>query len=200
MLALFFEVLPRPGHEDHYFRHVGMLKPLLAEHTGMTWLDRFRSLSRDRVILSHQLWVDDAAIGRWREDRQHQRSQTAGRYKHFEDYRIRIAELFLRVERQSPLEQLDPGPKATGNYIVAGHSKGRPLKGFEESFASVNIAGAYVALSSVASETAARKLVDRISKDQSMSWGFAARMIRDYGMFERGQAPQDYPPVVRAER
>jgi len=30
-----------------------------------------------------------------------------------------------------------------------------------------------------------------------MSWAFAARMIRDYGMYERDQAPQDYPPVER---
>ena len=200
MLALFFEVLPKPGHEDHYFRHVGMLKPVLAEHTGMTWLDRFKSLSRDRVILSHQLWVDDAAIIRWREDKQHQGSQAAGRYRHFEDYRIRIAELFLRVERGGPVEQLEPGPNATGSYIVAGHSNGKPLKGFEESFASVNIEGAYVALSPVGSETDARNLVDRISKDQCLSWGFAARMTRDYGMFERDQAPQDFPPVVPGER
>jgi len=199
MLALFFEVLPKPGHEDHYFRHVGMLKPVLAEHKGMTWLDRFKSLSRDRVILSHQLWVDDAAIVGWREDKQHQGSQTAGRYKHFEDYRIRIAELFLRVEQASPAEQLEPGSDATGSYIVAGHSTGKPLEGFEESFASVNIDGAYVGISSVANEADARNLVNQMSDDQSMSWGFAARMTRDYGMFERDQAPQDYPPVEPAK-
>lgn len=195
MLALFFEVLPKPGHEDHYFRHVGMLKPVLAEHIGMTWLDRFKSLSRDRLILSHQLWVDDAAIIGWREDQQHQGSQKAGRYRHFENYRIRIAELFLRVEQGNPAEPIEPGSDATGSYIVAGHSKGKPLEGFEENFASVNIDGAFVGLSSVANETDARNLVNQMSNDQSMTWGFAARMIRDYGMFERDQAPQDFPPI-----
>ena len=197
MLALFFEVLPRPGHEDHYFRHVGMLKPVLEQHTGMTWLDRFKSLSRDRVILSHQLWKDDAAIVGWREDRQHQGSQTAGRYKHFEDYRIRIAELFLKVEQGGPVEEFEPGPGATGGYIVAGHSTGKPLDGFDECFASVNIADAYVGLSTVASAEDAGKVLVRLKDDQNMSWGFAARMTRDYGMFERDQAPQDYPPVER---
>ena len=195
MLALFFEVLPRPGHEDHYFRHVGMLKPVLEQHTGMTWLDRFKSLSRDRVILSHQLWKDDAAIVGWREDSQHQGSQKAGRYKHFEDYRIRIAELFLMLEQGGPVEELEPGQGATGGYIVAGHSTGKPLDGFDESFASVNIADAYVGLSTVASAEDAGCLLARLKDDQNMSWGFAARMTRDYGMFDRDQAPQDYPPV-----
>ncbi|MEO1160309.1 MAG: antibiotic biosynthesis monooxygenase [Pseudomonadota bacterium] len=197
MLALFFEVLPRPGHEDHYFRHVGMLKPVLEQHSGMTWLDRFKSLSRDRVILSHQLWKDDAAIVGWREDRQHQGSQTAGRYKHFEDYRIRIAELFLMVEQGGPVEEFEPGPAATGGYVVAGHSTGQPLDGFDESFASVNIADAYVGLSAVASAEHAGNLLARLTDDKDMSWGFAARMTRDYGMFDRDEAPQDYPPVER---
>jgi heme-degrading monooxygenase HmoA len=199
MLALFFEVLPKPDHEDHYFRHVGMLKPVLEKHTGMTWLDRFKSLSRDRVILSHQLWKDDAAIVGWREDRQHQGSQTAGRYTHFEDYRIRIAELFAKVARGGPVEQVELGPDATGDYIIAGHSNGKPLHGFDESFASVNTADAYVSLATVAGAEDAGKLLARLSDDESMSWGFAARMTRDYGMFDRDQAPQDYPPVERAE-
>jgi len=195
MLALFFEVLPKPGHEDHYFRHVGKLKPILIEHPGMTWLDRFKSLSRPQVILSHQLWEDDAAIVRWREDEQHQGSQWAGRYKHFEDYRIRIAELVLRVQQGGPVEQPEQGQGATGSYIVAGHSNGKPLEGFDESFASVNTDGAYVGLSSVAEEADAINLVKQMSNDKSISWGFAAQMTRDYGMFERDQAPQDYPPV-----
>mgnify|MGYP001821197736 FL=1 len=199
MLALFFEVLPKPGHEDHYFRHVGMLKPVLEKHTGMTWLDRFKSLSRDRVILSHQLWKDDAAIVEWREDRQHQGSQTAGRYTHFEDYRIRIAELFAKVEQGKAIEQFKMGESATGDYIVAGHSNGKPLGGLDESFASVNTADAYVSLATVASAEEAGKLLARLAEDPGMSWGFAARTTRDYGMFDRDQAPQDYPPVERDE-
>lgn len=199
MLALFFEVLPRPGHEDHYFRHVGMLKPVLEKHTGMTWLDRFKSLSRDRVILSHQLWEDDAAIVKWREDRQHQGSQTAGRYKHFEDYRIRIAELFARVEQGGVIDEFELGADATGAIIVAGHSTCRPLDGFDESFASVNIADAYVSLAEAISTEEAVRLLVRLRDDQNLSWGFAARMTRDYGMFDREEAPQDYPPVERED-
>lgn len=199
MLALFFEMLPKSGHEEHYFRHVDTLKPILAEHTGMTWLDRFKSLSRDRVILSHQLWEDDAAIAGWREDRQHRVSQTAGRYRHFEDYRIRIGEVFLRVEQGRPVEQFDLGPDATGRYIIAAHSTGAPLDGLDESFASVNIADAYVGLVTVDGAEDAEKRLTSLSGDQTVTWAVAARMTRDYGMFDRDQAPQDYPPVERGD-
>lgn len=195
MLALFFEVLPKPGHEDHYFRHVGMLRPILDEHPGMAWLDRFKSMTHERVILSHQLWEDEAAIVRWRNDEQHKGSQWAGRYKHFENYRIRIAEVFLQVERGGPVKQLELGAGATGSYIVAGHSQAKPLEGSDESFASVNVDGAYVGLSSVARAADAGRLLTQMSSDKNMRWGFAAQIVRDYGMFERDQAPQDYPPV-----
>jgi heme-degrading monooxygenase HmoA len=195
MLALFFEVMPKPGHEDDYFRHVGMLKPVLEKHTGMVWLDRFKSLSRDNLILSHQLWEDEAAIVRWREDERHKGSQTAGRYKHFQDYRIRIAELFARVEQGRPVEKFVPGPDADGGFVVAGHSEGKPLQGFSESFASVNVDGAFVGLNEAADEADARERLAGMAADPAMTWGFAARMVRDYGMYQRDQAPQDYPPV-----
>ncbi len=197
MLALFFEVLPRPGHEEHYFRHVGMLKPVLEKHTGMLWLDRFKSLSRDNLILSHQLWKDDAAIVRWREDETHKGSQHAGRYKHFADYRIRIAELIVRAEKGKDVQNFQTGPSATGGFIVAAHSHGAAVKGFDECFSSVNIEGAFVGLAEAADETAARELLLHASQDPAMTSVFMARMTRDYGMYDRAQAPQDYPPVER---
>lgn len=195
MLALFFEVLPKAGHEDDYFRHVGMLKPALARHTGMLWLDRFKSLSRGNLILSHQLWTDEAAIVGWREDELHKGSQHAGRYKHFADYRIRIAEVFVRIEGNKPPQHFEPGSQANGGFIVAAHSEGETLSGFDESFASVNIDGAFVGLSDAANEQEALQRLEHVRRQPRFTWGFAARMTRDYGMFERDEAPQDYPPV-----
>ena len=147
------------------------------------------------MILSHQLWEDEAAIERWRNDRQHKASQWAGRYTHFEDYRIRIAELLARVQRGEPFSEVGSAANSAGSYIVAGHSRGRPLQGFDESFASVNTEEAFVSLSSVSVLTDAYRLMEQVSRDSAMKWGFVARIIRDYGMFERTQAPQDYPPV-----
>lgn len=99
MYALFFEVRPKPGHLPHYFEHVERLRPALARHTGLLFLDRYRSLSDEAVLLSHQHWRDEAAILGWRRDSLHLQSQQAGRYQHFADYRIRVASLVCPGQR-----------------------------------------------------------------------------------------------------
>ena len=90
MHGLFFEMRPKPGHMAHYFAHVDRLKPVLARHHGMVFLDRYRPLDDAEALLSHQLWADEAAIAAWRADPTHRASQAAGRRVHFEDYRIRV--------------------------------------------------------------------------------------------------------------
>ena len=199
MLALLFEVMPKPGHTEHYFRHVDILKPVLAKHTGMVWLDRYRSLSRDNLILSHQLWEDDAAITRWREDKVHQGSQSAGRNKHFQDYRIRIAEVFARVDKGEEMQRFATGADASGDYLIVGHSRDEALLELGESFASVNIPGNFAGISQAADEDQALEALSSIAEKPAMTWAFAARMTRDYGMYERAQAPQDYPAIERTD-
>ena len=92
MHALFFEVRPLAGHLPHYFEHVARLKPVLARHTGLAFLDRYSSLADADLLLSHQLWNSEDDIVKWRNDPVHRTSQTAGRHVHFADYRIRVGE------------------------------------------------------------------------------------------------------------
>ena len=63
MHALLFEVEPRPGHGDHYFEHAARLRPIVDAEPGMLFIDRYQSLARAGVILSHSLWQDEP-IGR----------------------------------------------------------------------------------------------------------------------------------------
>ncbi|MBQ1203165.1 MAG: antibiotic biosynthesis monooxygenase, partial [Loktanella sp.] len=90
MHALFFEMRPLPGHLDHYFAHATRLRPILAQHAGLHFLDRYLSLDEPDLLLSHQLWASEAAIIGWRKDNDHRLSQEAGRKVHFADYRIRV--------------------------------------------------------------------------------------------------------------
>ena len=99
MQARLFEVLPRPGHEDQYFRSAAALRPLLAGHDGLLFLDRYRSESRPGIILSHSHWRDEASLARWRADGQHHAAQCAGRREHFQDYRIRISHVLRAIAR-----------------------------------------------------------------------------------------------------
>lgn len=187
MLALFFEMMPKVGHMDHYFRHVAMLKPVLAEHTGLNWLDRFMSTSQDGKILSHQLWEDEASIIRWRENQHHLGSQNAGRNKHFSDYRIRIIEIARHDKDAAAGDVCEVA--ATGSWVVAGHGQGAALEGGDEQFRSVNRDNGYVTLAAAGSAEEAMHRLDGWLENKNHAWAIAGRIIRDYGMFDRAHAP-----------
>ena len=192
MYALFFEVRPKPGHLPHYFAHVERLRPALARHAGLLFLDRYRSLSDDAVLLSHQHWRDEAAILAWRRDSLHLQSQQAGRYQHFADYRIRVASLVCQwvngqfsEAAQDPLEASDEGRFVIAAYRQAADGQVPAHAGFE----SVNHQGQYISLQEVATRNLAQASVLSSSKLPGMQCARAFRVVRDYGMLEREEAP-----------
>ena len=62
MIGLFFEVQTRPGHRDQYLNLAASLKPELEAMGGCLFIDRFRSLTRENVLLSYQIWQDEGAL------------------------------------------------------------------------------------------------------------------------------------------
>ncbi|MEP3524773.1 MAG: antibiotic biosynthesis monooxygenase family protein [Hyphomicrobiales bacterium] len=201
MQVLLFEMEPRDGHEAHYFSHVEKLRPLLAKHEGLLFIDRFKSLSRPKIILSHSLWKDEAAISKWRTDATHHQSQAAGRYQHFVDYRIRISHA-LEVDNR------DENPStwsAEGSYrsadaadtrlLVITASKGEPYKGSGELFTSVNHQDTYLTIKTAASTQEATRLAQAAKQDTSVTRVIISNVSRDYGMFDRDEAPQYFKPA-----
>jgi quinol monooxygenase YgiN len=59
MIGLFFEVQTRPGHRDQYLDLAAALKPALEAGGGCLTIERFQSLSREDLLLSHQIWQDE---------------------------------------------------------------------------------------------------------------------------------------------
>ena len=92
LIGLFFEVTPHLGHSEHYFSFVEKLKPELAKHSGLVWLNRYETLSDDCTLLSYQLWENEKSIENWRNNKMHRLAQEAGIKAHFKDYRIRVGE------------------------------------------------------------------------------------------------------------
>ena len=192
MYALFFEVRPKPGHLPHYFEHVERLRPALARHEGLLFLDRYRSLTDDAILLSHQHWRDEAAILGWRRDSLHLQSQQAGRYQHFADYRIRVASLVCQWidgqfsdAAQDQLEGSDEGRFVIAAYSQAAEGQLPTPAGFE----SVNRQGAFISLQEVPSRSLAQASVRASSELPGMQSARAFRVVRDYGMLEREEAP-----------
>ncbi len=147
MIGLFFEVQTRPGHRDQYLDLAASLKPDLEAMGGCRFIDRFRSLTRENLLLSYQIWQDEAVLTAWRAHAHHHDVQTIGRDRVFSDYRIRVAQVIheqrpgqpvWQPERRTPYN--DPARRKP-TYILASESKNATLAAETEwrrdAFASV---------------------------------------------------------------
>lgn len=189
MHALFFEVRPKPGHLEHYFEHVARLRPVLARHTGLRFLDRYSALAEPNLLLSHQLWDSEEAIIAWRQDTTHRRSQSAGRQVHFADYRIRVG---ARVLHWAAQVRDAPAPSAgasEGSHVVALYGTQPVRAAAFAAFESVNTKGKFVALATTDSYAAAKTLLNATLGASALDSGSIYTIRRDYGQFDRAQAP-----------
>lgn len=175
MIGLFFEVIPLDGHAPRYFELAAALKPELERSGGVLFIDRYVSADRPEVVLSHQWWEDEEALIRWREHAQHRAIQRAGREQHFRDYRIRIG------------RALDPSQAAAApRSLWAAYYDAEPAGPIDgELFRSVYREGKFLVLS------------ERAPAAPHANDTKAFEIFRDYTMYQRAEAPQDYPPVAR---
>ncbi|WP_167767123.1 antibiotic biosynthesis monooxygenase family protein [Jannaschia formosa] len=188
MHALFFEMQPKPGHLDHYFEHVARLRPVLARHEGLAFLDRYRSLDDPDLILSHQLWKSEDDIVAWREDAEHRRSQEAGNRVHFANYRIRVGE---RILHGRPHVDGPARPATTSTSFLLALYGTKPMRdaGFS-AFASFNREGQHVSLATFGSMAEVEGVLGSGSDRDGIDEIAAYAIRRDYGQFDRAEAPQ----------
>jgi heme-degrading monooxygenase HmoA len=203
MIGLFFEVMPRPGHEQAYFDIAAGLRPELNKNPGMLFIDRFRSLVRQRMVLSHSHWRDEASLASWRTHAKHHAAQIAGRRQHFEDYRLRIAQLVCEwLPQADDLRRLeinnsynDPMLREP-RFMIASTARTRPEAGDESDvLASVYRESEYVVLTPTPSLPEGLEAVEQLSRGGVMTSVRMYLVSRDYGMYDRTEAPQYYPPV-----
>ena len=203
MQALLFEMTPREGHEEHYFSHAAKLRPILMQHDGLVFIERFKSQSRPNVILSHSLWRDEASIARWRTDREHHKSQTAGRYKHFEDYRIRIAHVLHQYVQENNVEEwskaglYNDSVETPDRYLVIIGSTKQPKQEQGDTFESVTDTNSFLTVHNVASEEEGRTEVVSAQADRNVKSAIISQVSRDYGMYNRAEAPQYFRAIER---
>ena len=221
MFAVIFEVNPRPDQWDTYLGYARSLRPELERIDGFIDNERFSSLRREGWLLSLSIWRDEEAVIRWRTAARHHEIQEKGRSEVFRDYHLRVGEVIhdsqlptgqqLREERlgetraaakvvalsDGMLPDLPPQPDAAS---VASRLGVPDLAGQHglfawDAFASIYRPGKFILLTSWRDAAAAgspRRNSDEIRHRR-------LRIIRDYGMFDRAEAPQYFPPVA-AER
>src|SRR3954462_12739511 len=210
MIAQFFEVQIKEGQVDRYLDLAASLKPSLEAMGGCLFIDRFRSLNRKNPLLYYQKWQDEGSMIAWRVDAKHHTVQETGRQKVFADYRIRIAQVIHEERPQKPAwrpERLSPyndPQRRPPTFVVASESRTRELPvetpWKRDAFQSVYRPGIFAHLVDVPSSEAGVAFGRTLFADSTTEYFRIFEVMRDYGMFNRAEAPQYYPPVRPAAR
>jgi heme-degrading monooxygenase HmoA len=220
MFAVIFEVRPSTTQWDAYLSLAGLLKPQLLQIPGFIDNIRYRSLTRPGWILSLSSWKDEKALVRWRTKASHHEVQEEGRGGVLTDYHLRVGQYvndshvpegFEIVEQR--LESTEVGVKwvvlvdAVGFWgerveemkaeEVAGQlglkiGEEREGLGAWDAFDAVLTPGDVILLTEWRDDEAARKFEDHVAQTDGMRVR-KIRVVRDYGMFDRREAPQYYP-------
>ena len=107
MIAVIFEVWPKPEHKQEYLDLAAELRPVLETIDGFVSVERFESLTEKGKILSLSIFRDEAAVEAWRNTSQHRKTQGKGRARIFQNYRLRIA----GVIRDYGMNEREQAPK-----------------------------------------------------------------------------------------
>ena len=211
MFAVIFEVTPKQSRWEDYLDYAKALKPELEKIEGFLDNERFESRSRKGWLLSLSLWRDEKAVVRWRTLEHHHKVQEKGRFEVFEDYHLRVGEVTADTDSpkgqrlaQQRLDETETGAaKAVTISQWSGPASGLglPRNGAEgllahEVFESITNKGKLLLLVSwrdgaTAASWHPAKVAGKAPRH------FQVRIIRDYGMFDRREAPQYYPALHR---
>ncbi|HEY7228948.1 MAG TPA: antibiotic biosynthesis monooxygenase [Pseudolabrys sp.] len=108
MIAVIFEVWPKPDRKNEYLDIAAQLRPLLEKIDGFISIERFESLAEPGKILSLSFFRDEAAVQAWRAVNEHRLAQSKGRREIFSDYRLRVAGVMryygMRNRAQVPVD------------------------------------------------------------------------------------------------
>ena len=223
MFSVLFEVHTKPDQWDDYLGYAKALRPELEKIDGFVDNVRYRSLTRDGWLLSLSAWRDEKAVIRWRTQGMHHGVQEKGRTQVFLDYHLRVGEIThdtrlpdgqaLRAQR---LDETEVGKGTTITLIDAS----RPPEWVKA--ARPDEVAAWLGLAADAEGLADWDVFDAVLtpgdvillaawRDRAAAAAFGRRLVlrdgarfrqvrvvRDYGMFDRREAPQHYPDAQGA--
>jgi len=222
MFSVIFEVHPRPEQWDAYLGNAKILRPELEAMEGFIDNIRFKSLTREGWILSLSNWRDEKSLVRWRTKMRHHQVQEKGRGEILMDYHLRVGQLFQDTQlpqglalADQRLDETEAGEGTTLSLITARrpidprgtrdvedcatflglHQTAEGLLGWDV-FEAVLAPEELVLLLSWRNRVAAERFEKTLDLRATHRLRHV-RVVRDYGMFDRREAPQYYPEVPR---
>lgn len=224
MFAVIFELRPRDNQGEAYLEAAEALRPELEQSDGLIDVVRYRSLTRGGWILSMSGWRDEKALVRWRTRELHHQWQEKGRSQILADYHVRVGEITNDTRIPAGCELLEQrfdetmvGQGTAVSLIAAKRPTGwtettnpadcSQFLGLDpyangllewDVFEAVHAPGDLILLQSWRTGAAAEafELTTELPKDARLR---RVRIIRDYGMKDRREAPQFYPEIPRTE-
>ncbi len=220
MFSVLFEVQPRADQWDAYLGNAKLLRPELEKVDGFIDNIRYRSLTRDRWMLSLSNWRDEKALVRWRTHALHHGVQEKGRAAILRDYHLRVGQITHDTQppdgyalQEQRLDETETGTAKTVTLVDTGTSDEKVKGGSPDGIA------AWLGLDPHARDLIAWDVFDAVLtpgavillmswRDQTAAAAFEAtirppdgarlrrvRVVRDYGMYDRREAPQYYAAV-----
>lgn len=222
MFSVIFEVHPKTDKYDTYLGLAKMLRPELEQVEGFVDNIRYDSLTREGWILSLSNWRDEKALVRWRTRQHHHETQERGRDEVFADYHLRVGQVTKDTNVPEGCElkeqRLDTTETGSGTFItlVNGHHSLDWVKstnpaevarwlGLKETasglaewdvFQAILTPGDVILLMSWQNPGAGEAFGSEIAM-KNVERLRSVRVVRDYGMFDRREAPQYYPEKYR---
>ena len=218
MFVIIFEVQPKKERWDDYLALAKQLKPKLEAIDGFLDNERFSSKRTEGRLLSLSTWRDEKAVVRWRTHGEHHGVQEKGRFEVFQDYHLRVGEVTADTRpppgtslAQQRLDETEVGnaKAVTITEVTPADGEGPDLakslglassaSGLveQELFESIYNAGKFLLLASWRDGAAAGAWTPSEIPSAPSVRHRKVRVVRDYGMFDRREAPQFYPDVNR---
>ncbi|KXV07965.1 antibiotic biosynthesis monooxygenase [Caballeronia megalochromosomata] len=222
MFSAMLEVNPAPDQFDAYLGMAKMLRPELEKIDGFIDNTRYASLTREGWLLSLSNWRDEKSLVRWRSTGKHHTIMQAARDRVFADYRLRIGQVAADThlpEGQALSEpRLDVTEIGQGKAVILLDASRKPAwlrqagpRGIAESLGLDAAAPGLVAWDVFDALLAPGNVIAVATwRDQAAADAFArdtalpsdvrlrhVRVIREYGMFDRREAPQYFAEAQR---
>lgn len=188
MFAVIFEVNPRPESWDDYLGHAASLRPELLAIEGFISNDRYASLRRPGWLVSVSIWRDEKALIRWRTHALHHDIQGKGRSSILADYHLRVGEIVAdsAVDGALPQQRCDTTVIGAAPFVtLTEHPLGLAAG---EAFDHIARPGNGLYLQQWPDIPTAEAGIAGTPGHHRV-----VRIIRDYGMFARTEAPQYFP-------